>query len=58
MQETAITRARQKLREALYANRNDLAVAEVVDAIEEYVTARLAAQLRDQISELIARRDQ
>ena len=43
MQETAITRARQKLREALYANRNDLAVAEVVDAIEEYVTARLAA---------------
>ena len=47
--------ARQTLREAFYTNKG---VADIVDAIEEYVTARLAAQLRDQISELIARRDQ
>lgn len=35
--------ALQKLRKALYRNHDDLAVSDVVDAIEEYVTARLAA---------------
>ena len=37
----AVAIARHHMREALYRNRDDLAVAEVVDAIEEYVTARL-----------------
>jgi hypothetical protein len=36
-----ITIARQRLREALYANRDELAVEDIVDAVEEYVSARL-----------------
>ena len=33
--------ARQRLREAFYASYNDLDVGGIIEAIEEYVTARL-----------------
>jgi hypothetical protein len=33
--------ARKRLREAMYVNHNEMNVSKVVDAIEEYVTARL-----------------
>jgi hypothetical protein len=38
--------ARQRLREALYASYNDLHVEGIVDAIEEYVSARLLEKKR------------
>jgi hypothetical protein len=45
-EQRAVAIARQRMREALYRNRNELAVAEVVDAFEEYVTARLNEECR------------
>jgi hypothetical protein len=41
MQDERTNIARQRLREALYASYNDLNVEGIVDAIEEYVSARL-----------------
>jgi uncharacterized protein (DUF433 family) len=33
--------ARERMREAFYASYNDLDITDIIEAIEEYVTARL-----------------
>jgi hypothetical protein len=40
-EQKAVAAARKRMREAMYVNHNEMNVSEVVDAIEEYVTARL-----------------